>query len=359
MSILTYIPYASPQSFIALSLCFLPHIQDTFGLVKTGRTTANLVTCVSLNYETTSFYQLTVQACDSAVDPLCDTAPVVVTVEDRNDNAPLFSEVKYLAQINETDTSQMMVSVVTVIVSDSDSPPNSISNFIILTPLTPFGLRSATPTTVEVYVANPGDIDFESGTVMYEIDVLAINSPAVADDVTQNNTVRVCITVVDRNDNAPRISEPFQFSVRENQPSETLVGCVVAMDSDSGVRGTLEYSIPSFPVCSNDVPFSINQTSGCLSTCTTLDYEEQTIYTFVVMVCDQSVAEVMMCSSRNFTVNVDDLNDNPLEYSQDPYIVDLNENSQPGSILVTIESVDRDSLPNSQVSNLTLGHNPS
>ncbi len=322
--------------------------------MKTGRTTANLITCTALNYENTTFYLFIVQVCDSAVNPLCDTAPVAVSVEDRNDNRPLFSEIKYQAQINETDTSQMMISVVTVTVSDADSPPNSVSDFSILSTLTPFGLRAATPTSVEVFVANPNDINFESGTVMYEIDVLATNSPAATDDVTQNNTVSVCITVVDRNDNAPTISEPFEFSVRENQPSETSVGCVISMDADSGVRGALEYSIPSSPECSDDVPFSINSTSGCLATCVPLDYEEQTGYTFVVMVCDQAVAEAMMCSSRNFTVNVVDLNDNSLVYSEDPYIVDLPEDSAPGILVVTVASTDQDSAPNSQVSNLQI-----
>lgn len=243
----------------------------------------------------------------------------------------------------------MMISVVTVQVSDADSPPNSVSDFSIISTLTPFGLRAATPNSVEVYVVNPDEINFESGTVMYEIDILATNSPAAMDDVTQNNTVSVCITVVDRNDNAPIISEPFEFSVRENQPPETTVGCVIAMDADSGARGTLEYSIPSSPDCSDEVPFSINSTSGCIATCASLDYEEQTSYTFVIMVCDQSVAEAMMCSSRNFTVNVVDLNDNSPVYSEDPYIVDLPEDSLGGTPVVTLSSTDRDSQPNSQV----------
>ena len=320
--------------------------------MKTGRTTVNIITCVSLNYENVSFYQFTLQACDSAVTPLCDTAPVAVTVEDRNDNAPLFSEVKYQAQINETDTSQMMISVVTVRISDADSLPNSVSDFSILSSLTPFGLRAATSNSVEVYVVNPNEINFESGTIMYEIDILATNFPAATDDVTQNNTVSVCITVVDRNDNAPIISPPFEFSVRENQPDITSVGCVNAMDADSGVRGTLEYSIPYSPNCSDAVPFFINSTSGCLSTCASLDYEEETSYIFVVMVCDQSVTEEIMCSSRNFTVNVVDLNDNSPVYSEDPYIVDLPEDSLAGTQVLTLSSTDLDSAPNSLVSNV-------
>ena len=324
---------------------------DVFGVRNISATEGSLVTCDSLDYENVSLYQLTVRVCDSAAVPMCDDVSVTVNVLDRNDNPPLFSQPSYFMDIRETDTSMMNTSVIVLETTDADTPANSITSYVILTLSTPFGLRAATNNSVEIVVADPDAIDFDEGTRMYEIEVSAINRPAdVASDVSQITNVFVSITILDVNDNAPVIMTPFEFAVRENLPEDSTVGCVVATDADSGARGELEFSFgDNLADCSPEIPFAVNQTTGCLSTCVPLDYEQQTSYTFVVVVCDRSIADVMMCSSRNFTVNVLDLNDNVPEYSQDPFIVDVNENSVAGASVVLITSTDLDSVNNSFV----------
>ena len=322
-----------------------------FYIEKTSAETAAIISCQSLDYEATLLYMFTVRVCDSAVVPLCDDAAVIVTVLDRNDNPPQFVPAVYSAMINETDSSDMMSAVVTVQVTDADSPPNSISNFSILTPSSPFGLRM-TPNSnaAVVYVVDTDAIDFESGTIVYVIEVQAVNPPADAGDITQSSTTTVTITIVDVNDNAPMIMPPFEFATRENQPVETPVGCVNALDIDSEERADLVYYIGSVGAGDECFPgdlFAINSTSGCISTCDSLDYESATSHSFVVVVCDSS--EPPMCSNMNFTVNVLDLNDNAPIYDEDPFIVDINEGSAMGTSVITISSNDADSVPNSGV----------
>lgn len=324
---------------------------DVFGVMNISATEGSLVTCSFLDYENITQYQLTVRVCDSADVPMCDDVPVTVNVIDRNDNPPLFSQPSYSMDIRETDTSMMNTSVIVLETTDADTLANSITTYIIINPSTPFGLQAATNRSVEVVVTDPDAIDFEEGTRMFEIEVSAINRPVDSTiDVTQITNVFVSITILDVNDNAPVIMMPFEFEVRENLPVDSTVGCVVATDADSDGRGDLEFFFENnMADCSPGIPFAINQTSGCLSTCIPLDYEQQTSHMFVLEVCDMSIANVMMCSSRNFTVIVLDLNDNPPEYSQDPFIVDVNENSVPGASVLMITSTDLDSIVNSNV----------
>ncbi|KAA0191478.1 hypothetical protein HAZT_HAZT006600 [Hyalella azteca] len=55
----------------------------------------------SLNYEHTRQYLLTVRATDSGEVPLSTDVAVNVTVTDVNDNAPVFVQETYTAQISE------------------------------------------------------------------------------------------------------------------------------------------------------------------------------------------------------------------------------------------------------------------
>lgn len=322
-----------------------------FYVEKTADETAVVRNCQPLDYEANTVYDFIVMVCDSALVPMCDETAVFVTVLDRNDNPPQFiPDNRYLADIHETDSSDMMSAVVMVQITDEDSPPNSFSNFSILTLASPFELRAVTSNSAVVYVEDTDAIDFESGTVSYVIQVQALNPPADADDIVQSAVATVTITVVDINDNAPIIMPPFNYDVRENQPMGTEVGCVDARDADSGILGDLVYSISSMDggnVCLPGSMFAINSTSGCISTCDALDYESEISHSFVVVVCDSDPSP--MCSNRTFTVNVVDLNDNAPIYAEDPFVVDVNEGIAINTRVSVISSSDLDSPNNSVV----------
>ena len=314
-----------------------------FVVVKTSNTTADIQICQSLNFETQTLYSFQLVVCDNATIPMCDTASVTVTVSDRNDNPPVFIADTYTAEIEETDSSMDDITVVTVSVTDADSSPNSVSNFSLLASGTPFGLRAVTALTAEVYVMQPSLIDYDGGTRFYNFTVLATNTPADSTDITLNSTATVHVTITDVNDNAPVINQPYEFYVRENEPSATVAGCISASDEDDGLNSALSYSIVGSVECSNSL-FSING-SGCLSTCEEFDYERFTSYHFFVRVCDNGTS--MLCSNTSIWVYLIDLNDNPIVYTEDPFIVDFNENAVPGEMVLTITSLDEDSAANS------------
>ena len=315
-----------------------------FVAVKTSNTTANIQTCQLLDYEGQDVYSFELVVCDSAPVPMCDIVSIEVDILDRNDNEPVFTQMLYSVEIEETDTSMDESLVVKIMVTDMDSPPNSISNFSILTTGTPFGLRNETKLATDVFVMWPSLIDYDSGIRNYTFTVLATNEPADVTDTTMNSTTTVFVTVTDANDNSPNISEPYAFDIRENEPNGTSVGCISASDADDGSNSVLSYSIVNGAECSEETPFNING-SGCLSTCQMLNYESIPVYTFIVRVCDNGMS--MLCSNRSISVNVIDLNDNPIIYREDPFFVDVNENIPSNETVLMITSTDDDSSVNS------------
>ena len=315
------------------------------------REDGTLQTCMSLDYEFRQSYTFTVQVCDGAVVPLCDTAPVTVNVTDRNDNPPEFVPPVYTAEISETDSSLAMVFVVQLVATDRDSPVNSEVTFEIVTAGSPFALRNPTATTVEVFAAQPALIDFETGPRVHVIAVRATNEPANPSDDTFTAFTNVTVTITDVNDNSPVILPPLAFEIQENEPDVSVVGCIDATDADMEENSELEFflsSPPVFPtICEPDLPFRVGLTTGCISTCQSLDFEDRSSYTFSVTVCDRG--EPVLCSNASITVSVTDLNDNAPVFDQDPYIVDVNENLPAGEAVLVISSTDEDSPPNSVV----------
>ena len=319
-----------------------------FVVVKTSSSTADIQTCLTLDYEQRIMYNFELVVCDNASVPMCDYAQVAVSVLDLNDHYPLFTAPTYTAVIAETDSSLQEGSVTTVAVTDADSPPNSVSNFSIVPSNTPFSLRAETSLTVEVYVTQPGLIDYDSGLREFIFTVVATNEPSIATDVTLISTATIRVNVTDVNDNAPIISRPYVFDIRENKIAGTEVGCISASDNDDGINAVLSYSIVNESGAVNcsddDIPFSIDS-FGCLTSCDAFDYESIMSYRLRVIVCD--AGSPMLCTEREITVNVTDLNDNPLVYTQDPFFVDLPECAIADQELLVVTFTDEDSDRNS------------
>ena len=71
-----------------------------------------------VDFERSKEYFLTIQARDGGSPPLSNHATVNVTIMDANDNAPIFTQVSYIASVNEN--SPIRASVVTLTATDLD-----------------------------------------------------------------------------------------------------------------------------------------------------------------------------------------------------------------------------------------------
>ena len=306
---------------------------------QVNSTTGVVTTCLLLSY---GVYNITVTACDVTAPQggLCSSANGSVTVTDVNANPPVFTGTPYSAVI--LDTLPANQTVLTVSTTDLDPPANSIVFYYILTTGVPFSINRNTGV---IFVSNPSLL-FSNKHMVYTLIVQAFNPPALANDANQTATTNVTITVLDAADITPMIISTTQFSVYEHKPAGTLVGCISAVVGNNLPINYYINNSTSPQVCStNDIPFSINITSGCLYSCAVFSYLNTSVYNFGLVACTSQ-----MCSNlTTITVNIIDLNDNPPVFASDPIVVSLYENVSPGNNVTTLVTTDVDSPANSIV----------
>lgn len=118
------------------------------------------------------------------------------------------------------------------------------------------------------------------------------------------------IKILDVNDNAPEIVDPQDdvVSVREEQPPNTEVVRIRALDADEGNNSSITYSILKSRDSDGYGIFSIDPISGIIRTKMVLDHEERTIYRLAVAASDNGYPAKQ--TVRVLRIEVLDLNDN-------------------------------------------------
>lgn len=150
-----------------------------------------------------------------------------------------------------------------------------------------------------------------------------------------SSTATVNIKVTDINDNNPKFDEDsYLFHVKEGASNE-LVGYVHATDSDEGANAKISYSIPLH------LPFSIDNSSGMITTKNELDYEQTKEYAFVVTATDGAIDKRL--GTASVTVQVQDIPDESPIFSQSLYSVHVPENT-PNYPVVKVQAEDPDTL---------------
>uniref|UniRef100_A0A2K5KZU2 Cadherin EGF LAG seven-pass G-type receptor 2 n=1 Tax=Cercocebus atys TaxID=9531 RepID=A0A2K5KZU2_CERAT len=276
-------------------------------------------------------YQLTVEASDQGRDPgpRSTTAAVFLSVEDDNDNAPQFSEKRYVVQVREDVTPGAPVLRVTA--SDRDKGSNALVHYSIMSG-NARGQFYLDAQTGALDVVSP--LDYET-TKEYTLRVRAQDGgrPPLS-----NVSGLVTVQVLDINDNAPIfVSTPFQATVLESVPLGYLVLHVQAIDADAGDNARLEYRLAGV---GPDFPFTINNGTGWISVAAELDREEVDFCSFGVEARDHGTPA--LTASASVSVTVLDVNDNNPTFTQPEYTVRLNEDAAVGTSVVTVSAVDRD-----------------
>ncbi|XP_055474077.1 cadherin EGF LAG seven-pass G-type receptor 2 isoform X2 [Psammomys obesus] len=276
-------------------------------------------------------YKLTVEASDQGRDPgpRSSTAAVFLSVEDDNDNAPQFSEKRYVVQVREDVTPGAPVLRVTA--SDRDKGSNALVHYSIMSG-NARGQFYLDAQTGALDVVSP--LDYET-TKEY---TLRIRAQDGGRPPLSNVSGLVTVQVLDMNDNAPIfVSTPFQATVLESVPLGYLVLHVQAIDADAGDNARLEYSLAGV---GPDFPFTINNGTGWISVAAELDREEVDFYSFGVEARDHGTPA--LTASASVSVTILDVNDNNPAFTQPEYTVRLNEDAAVGTSVLTVSAVDRD-----------------
>lgn len=293
-----------------------------------------------LDREMVDMYQFEVVAMDRGNPPLETLVPIRVTILDSNDNRPLFSQQRYETQLAENTA--LFHSVFTVSATDADVGSNGrITYSLVLGDAG--GSFHVNSSTGEVVTA--GSIDREEQG-SYQLEVVASDqgSPPLSSRAT------LAINIIDLNDNVPVFSAAeYQFTVTENSPP-AIIQAVLATDSDLGTNAQISYSLLTL-----SLQFSINETTGALSTLQPLDREEIASYNLTVLATDGG--QPLNAASAAILVTVEDRNDIVPEFTAPSYTAEVPENLSPSSTLLTVTAVDDDIGSNAAVSYQLLSGN--
>lgn len=276
-------------------------------------------------------YMLLVEANDQGRDPgpRSATATVHIVVEDDNDNAPQFSEKRYVVQVPEDMAPNTEFLQVTA--TDQDRGSNAVVHFSIM----------SGNTRGQFYIdAQTGKMDLVSH-LDYEANkeyTLRIRAQDGGRPPLSNISGLVTVQVLDVNDNAPIfVSTPFQATVLENVPLGYSIIHIQAVDADSGDNSRLEYRLTE---TTPNFPFTINNSTGWIVVAAELDRESVDFYNFGVEARDHGYP--VMSSSASISMTILDVNDNNPEFTQKAYYMRLNEDAAVGTSVVTVSAVDQD-----------------
>lgn len=281
-----------------------------------------------LDYEHIQKYVLWIEARDQGFPPYSSYEKVEITIQDVNDNHPVFERDPFRADVLENLSPQR---VLVVSALDLDSGPNGQLEYAIVdgNKDNSFSINRATG---EIRTTRPLD---REKVARYGLKVKATDRGSPQ----KNSAVRVLINVLDVNDNAPRFSKIFSATVAENAPAGYTVTRVTTTDEDAGSNAVSRYSIADA-----SLPFNINPNTGDITVSRPLNREDTDHYIVKVSAHDSG-----WTVSTDVTVFLTDINDNAPRFSRPSYYLDYPELTEVGSLVTRVTATDPDEGANGKI----------
>uniref|UniRef100_A0A3Q4GWT2 Protocadherin gamma-B7-like n=1 Tax=Neolamprologus brichardi TaxID=32507 RepID=A0A3Q4GWT2_NEOBR len=216
-----------------------------FKIKSSLRNYYTLITAQTLDREKLPTYNITLTATDEGFPVLSNKKSVYLEVSDINDNAPVFSQSLYSAQVTENNSPG--VPLLQIRATDLDQGQNArISYFLFEDELNGNPVSAYFSINTESGVIQSlRSLDYEQ-VKEYKIRVKAQDGGSPP----QSSNTSVIVHVQDQNDNPPQVLYPVQTGgslVAEMVPRSADVGYlvtkVVAVDVDSGQNAWLSYKL--------------------------------------------------------------------------------------------------------------------
>ncbi|TSK45899.1 Protocadherin gamma-A11 [Bagarius yarrelli] len=161
----------------------------------------------------------------------------------------------------------------------------------------------------------------------------------------KSGTVKITVSVMDVNDNAPVFSQPlYRASLLENSPKGTFVARVHASDRDKGSNGDLAYSFSSSSGKALDL-FNIDANTGDITVNDDIDYEKTKQFQLTVEATDKGGLK----DSCKVAIELIDTNDNAPVISVISFSNPVAEDSALETVIAMINVKDADSGKNGEV----------
>ncbi|XP_043346664.1 protocadherin gamma-A12-like isoform X16 [Dermochelys coriacea] len=296
---------------------------------------AELVLEKSLDREEQDVHDLIVTAADGGDPVRSGTAQIRVIVLDANDNAPVFSQPVYKVSVLENVPVGSLL--LTVNATDPDEAINSEVTY---------SLRKMKDKASQIFqvdsktgeISAVGNLDYEEAASY----VMEVQAKDVGDLSARS---KVLVTVIDVNDNAPKITIASLFSsVSEDNPPGTLIALLNIRDKDSGNNGEVTCSVPG------NLPFRLQKSFDnyySLVSDRPLDRERLSDYNVTITATDRGAPN--LASKTTILVQLSDINDNAPIFNQTSYTLYITENNPRGASVCSLKANDPDSGENARV----------
>ncbi|XP_060771146.1 protocadherin gamma-A11-like [Neoarius graeffei] len=262
-----------------------------------------------------------------------------VEILDINDHAPVFAKKEISIDVGELALPGARFSLDNA--HDPDVDLNALQTYTI-SPTDHFALKEVTGNDgikyVEMILKAPLDRE-QQETHRLILTAFDGGSPP------KSGTVKIIVSVMDVNDNAPEFSQPlYKASLPENSPKGTFVARVHASDRDKGTNGDVVYSFSSSSGKALDL-FTIDANTGDITVNDNLDYEKTKQFQLTVEATDKGGLK----DSCKVAIELNDANDNAPVISIISFSNPIAEDSAPETVIAMLNVKDADSGKNGQV----------
>lgn len=271
-----------------------------------------------------NLYSLTVLATDNGKPPMSSRAVVHVSVVDANNNAPRFEQRSYLSPVPENYSVGKRITQL-IARDDADFGVNAEVTYSLMS-VNGSDLFAIEERSGWVYVRkNLNGITI--GTV-FLLKALAIDRgvPPQRDEVT------LTLVISGKNRHTPTFAAvSYQVRVPENEPINTTILTVIAVDGDNGPNGMVRYKISAG---NERNEFNVHPITGAVTILEPLDYDQVQEYRLNITVTDLGFEPKQAVAT--LTVNISDINDNSPTFDQSVYEAYLPENSPTDSFVYKV-----------------------
>ncbi|XP_060727466.1 cadherin-23-like [Tachysurus vachellii] len=311
-----------------------------------------ITTTALLDREVKSEYILIVRAVDGGVGPLQKTgiATVNITVLDINDNAPMWQDEPYLA--NVVEMSPVNTDVISVLALDADNGDNGTVVYSI-SPANPYYIINNRTGKIRTSgaVLDRESVDPRAAQLMRTIIISATdrgNPP-----LRSSASTTVYVNLLDLNDNDPTfLNLPFVAEVPEGLPTNSSVFRVQVQDPDEAENGVvtlaLQLGLPR-------MDFRLNSSTGVLFSTVVLDRERIAQYQLRLVAYDSG--QYPRTSTSTLTITVLDMNDETPTFFPRLYNVSVLESVPRDFVVARLNCSDNDAGLNAELSYFITGGN--